>query len=284
MVESMKEFSLGTVISITVHLCAILLLMVPSLPVQNRPLKVLVVDFSLTENHFKKVSSTNGRGKMIEKRQQVLEDEKVLKGMVETDRPVRENPETITAKKQIIPPAVPTVMTASDTPSKMAIPPALEIPGEKSIGTLSSPKGESAFVGVAATYAGYSGSAGTLPARGGSTSGAADRGQEGRKDKESLEAESEDYNYIRNAVMKNINYPDRARRLGLEGKVLLSFIVLENGTMSEIKVINSSCSRVLDESAKEAVARTRVSKKMTCRVAVRLPITYKLHRAKDGQT
>jgi len=58
--------------------------------------------------------------------------------------------------------------------------------------------------------------------------------------------------------------------------VLLSFIVLENGTTKEIKVMQSSGHALLDKSAKEAVALTRISRRTPYRVAVSLPITFRL--------
>ncbi len=85
-----------------------------------------------------------------------------------------------------------------------------------------------------------------------------------------------DYRYIRDAIMQNVHYPDEAIRLGIEGKVLVSFIVLENGRTSEVKIVGSSGSLLLDRSAKEAVATTRIGRKVPYRVVVHLPITYKL--------
>jgi TonB family protein len=58
--------------------------------------------------------------------------------------------------------------------------------------------------------------------------------------------------------------------------VLVSFKVLENGRTTEVKVVRSSGSRLLDRSATEAVARTRVNRKVPYRVVVHLPITYRL--------
>ena len=85
-----------------------------------------------------------------------------------------------------------------------------------------------------------------------------------------------DYYYIRETVMKNIKYPERARRMGQEGRVVLSFIVLENGATSEVKVVNGSGYRLLDESAKEGVMKTTIYKKVPYRIVVTLPIAYKL--------
>ncbi|MBU4143280.1 energy transducer TonB, partial [Patescibacteria group bacterium] len=101
---------------------------------------------------------------------------------------------------------------------------------------------------------------------------------------ETMLEEGKDYNYIRHAVMKNIGYPERARRMGFEGKTLLSFMVLENGTTSQIKVEKSSGYRLLDDSAIEGVARTVISQKVSYRVVVRLPITYRLQVSKGDGT
>ena len=85
-----------------------------------------------------------------------------------------------------------------------------------------------------------------------------------------------DYYYIRETVMKNIKYPERARKMGQEGRVVLSFIVLENGATSEVKVTSSCGYRLLDESAKEGVTNTTIHKKVPYKVMVTLPITYRL--------
>ena len=38
-------------------------------------------------------------------------------------------------------------------------------------------------------------------------------------------------------LKKNLNYPDKARRLGIEGKVFLQFVVDKNGAISDVRVI-----------------------------------------------
>lgn len=48
-------------------------------------------------------------------------------------------------------------------------------------------------------------------------------------------------------------YPPIAKTRGIEGKVLLEVLVNENGGASKVKIINSSGSNLLDESAFEAV-------------------------------
>ena len=133
------------------------------------------------------------------------------------------------------------------------------------------------------------GSFGSLQPHGGTVDGMPGQGERGNWDSgegrgrgagEGLAEGGRDYNYIRDAITKNIRYPDEAVMLGIEGKVLLSFIVLEDGTMSRIKVISGSGFRLLDESAKEAVAITRINRKVPYRAVIHLPITYKLQGAR----
>ena len=48
------------------------------------------------------------------------------------------------------------------------------------------------------------------------------------------------FRHIRDDILKNVRYPETARRRGWEGKTLLSFVVSENGSVHDIKIINSS--------------------------------------------
>jgi len=204
------------------------------------------------------------------------------KRIVEPDRPVKQNPETIPAEVQIEPSPVPTIVTASD-PAKEQVEPS-PVP---TIVTASDAQGEMVVHGTPATYAGSSGSGNSLLGHGrsaGESEGAEGGGRDIGKSGEIMLEEGKDYNYIRHAVMKNIGYPERARRMGFEGKTLLSFMVLENGTTSQIKVEKSSGYRLLDDSAIEGVARTVISQKVSYRIVVRLPITYRLQVSKGDGT
>jgi protein TonB len=256
----MRESYLGTVISVAVHSCIVPLLIAASLTVHNTRVKVVEVDFSLIKDQPRMNSTPHDEKKIIEAKPGLLKGKKAPKRILEMDSPVQENPQTVPAKEGLEPSPVPTIVTASDA------------------------QGEMIVHGTPATYAGSSGSGKFLQPHG-SLSGSSEGGGQGTgQGGESLAAGSKDYNYIRNAIMKNIKYPDRARRLGFEGKVLLSFMVLENGTMREITVINSSGHPVLDESALKAVAMTRIARKVPYRVVVRLPITFRLQGPKDDRT
>ena len=85
-----------------------------------------------------------------------------------------------------------------------------------------------------------------------------------------------DYQYIRDGILRNVRYPERARRMGWEGRVLLSFTVLESGTIRDARVTQSSGFSSLDESALEAVSKTVFPKKNSQRLLVTLPVEYRI--------
>jgi len=82
--------------------------------------------------------------------------------------------------------------------------------------------------------------------------------------------------YIREGILKNVRYPENARRKGLEGKILLSFVVMENGTTHDVKVINGSGFRDLDNSAQDAIKKTTFTQKIPYKLFVTLPIEFRL--------
>ncbi|HOJ43279.1 MAG TPA: energy transducer TonB [Syntrophorhabdaceae bacterium] len=85
-----------------------------------------------------------------------------------------------------------------------------------------------------------------------------------------------DYAYLRDIIMKNITYPEKARRMGWEGRVILSFVVSETGLVNEVKILKSSGYHVLDEAAKEALFKINGFKKKHERLVVQLPIEFRL--------
>jgi protein TonB len=255
----MKESRWGIITSVTVHACAIPLLVAGSLVVPQRLVKVVEVDFSLLQDRPREHTAPEAQRKAFVKRPQAPKGGGASNGTAKPAGSGKENQEAI-PPKEVEPPREPAIVTASDAMS------------------------ETVVHGVAATYADATGSAGALQSHGGFPGGRGDsgqgggsgRGQGGGQGGDGLTEGGRDYNYIRDAIMRNIQYPDEAMRLGIEGKVLLSFIVLENGTTGRIEVVNSSGYRLLDQSAREAVAITRIDRKVPYRVVVRLPITYRL--------
>lgn len=256
----MREDRVGIIASVAVHAGVIPLVVATALVLAAGPVKVVEVDLSLVHERPARAPVVQASGKdragpacrPLVKRARV-------RAAGRTPRPGsggRGNREAVPVEEQAGSPPAPTLVTASD------------------------PSGETAVPGVGATYADPPGSSGSLQSRGGGGGvrgdGGGRAGDGDGRGEDGLAEGTRDYEYIRAAVMKNAAYPEEAMRRGIEGKVLLSFVVLESGRTDRIRVAASSGHRVLDEAARQAVAMTRVDRRVPYRVAVRLPIAFRL--------
>ena len=123
---------------------------------------------------------------------------------------------------------------------------------------------------------------GSLQKGGGAGSGGAGYGGGGGTDKGSGSSGGEegnrphDYGYVREIVMKHLKYPEKARRMGLEGRVIMSFIITEAGLARDIKVVESSGFQMLDDAASDAISRVNLSRSNPHRLIVHLPVEFRL--------
>jgi protein TonB len=82
---------------------------------------------------------------------------------------------------------------------------------------------------------------------------------------------------ISNIVQRHINYPPIARRMGWEGKVLVSFVLEPKGDIRDLKVLKSCGYEVLDKEALDAIRRSyKDFPKPPVSVMVKLPINFRL--------
>jgi protein TonB len=87
---------------------------------------------------------------------------------------------------------------------------------------------------------------------------------------------SEHFAYIKNIIQENITYPARALRMGWQGKVIIAFIILENGSASNIKIAKSSGFEVLDDNVIKTVEAVAPFPKPPVKAELRVPIIYRL--------
>jgi periplasmic protein TonB len=87
---------------------------------------------------------------------------------------------------------------------------------------------------------------------------------------------NEHFAYIREIIQKNITYPSRARRMGWEGNVIVSFVIRPNGTVCDIKIAESSGFEVLDANVVKTIKCVAPFPKPPVEAEVRMPITYRL--------
>ncbi len=87
----------------------------------------------------------------------------------------------------------------------------------------------------------------------------------------------EHFSYIRDIVMKNLSYPLMARRMGWSGRVTLYFVVNEDGSVRDIKVIEGSGFEILDKNAMETIKRVSPFPRPPVSAEVIIPVVYRLN-------
>ena len=87
---------------------------------------------------------------------------------------------------------------------------------------------------------------------------------------------SEHFAYIKDIIQENIIYPPRAQRMGWQGKVIIDFIIMENGSAANIKIAKSSGFVVLDNNVIETVKAVAPFPKPPIKAELRVPIIYRL--------
>lgn len=85
------------------------------------------------------------------------------------------------------------------------------------------------------------------------------------------------YAYIKDKIQKNISYPLMARKMGMEGKVIISFIVRESGEAEEIKILKSSGFSLLDKNVIETIKKILPFPAPPVRAELIVPVTYRLN-------
>ncbi|MBU0910112.1 MAG: energy transducer TonB [Proteobacteria bacterium] len=84
------------------------------------------------------------------------------------------------------------------------------------------------------------------------------------------------FDYIRNLIMRNLSFPAAARKLGWTGKILVSFIIREDGSVEDINIVSGSGHEVLDLNVISAIRRTAPFPKPQKKARFMLPIAYSL--------
>ena len=82
--------------------------------------------------------------------------------------------------------------------------------------------------------------------------------------------------YIKEIIEKNISYPPMARKMGWQGKVVVSFIVCQDGIVESLEVVESSGHVLLDKNALQTIKHLEPFPGPPVRVKLVLPVTYKI--------
>lgn len=80
---------------------------------------------------------------------------------------------------------------------------------------------------------------------------------------------------IRNLINQNVKYPNRARKLSIQGVVLIRFKILENGNVEDITILNGH--KFLQEATIEAIMEaSKKFPKVNSTIEIQIPIEYKI--------
>jgi len=143
-------------------------------------------------------------------------------------------------------------------------------PEQSSSATTTTMNGGSGATGANQT-GGNSGSGTTGSNQTGGNSGTGDTGE-----KLASKYRAEHFAYIKHIIEQNISYPQRARRMGWTGRIVVSFDVLKNGHVQDIRIVKSSGYELLDSNLVETIRKVEPFPRPPVSVILNMPITYEL--------
>jgi protein TonB len=120
-------------------------------------------------------------------------------------------------------------------------------------------------------------SATTLGSGRGGSSGGGGTAEAGAGEKAKSRYLAEHFAFIRDKILQNVVYPPLARRMGWQGKVVLSFVIKPNGTVKEAQMMQGSGHEVLDQSALEALKESAPFPQPPVEARITIPIVYRLN-------
>jgi protein TonB len=85
------------------------------------------------------------------------------------------------------------------------------------------------------------------------------------------------FSYIKDLIHKNLIYPAMAKKMGWEGKVIVSFIISSGGNARDIMLSKSSGHEILDDNALKAVRIAAPFPKPPVEAQIIVPVLYRLN-------
>jgi len=86
----------------------------------------------------------------------------------------------------------------------------------------------------------------------------------------------EHFNYIKESVQGKISYPRIARKMGWQGRVLISFVICKDGSVKDIQIVESSGFNALDKNAVEVIQKGAPFPRPPVSAELIIPVIYKL--------
>lgn len=86
----------------------------------------------------------------------------------------------------------------------------------------------------------------------------------------------ENFLYIKESVQSKIVYPRIARKMGWQGRVLISFVICKDGSVKDIRIVESSGFKALDNNAVKVIREVAPFPKPPVSAEIIIPVTYRL--------
>ena len=86
----------------------------------------------------------------------------------------------------------------------------------------------------------------------------------------------EHFTYLRDLISRQLVYPMSARRMGLSGRVVVSFIVSESGTIHSVQIKTGSGFTVLDNAAVETIRNLGTVPRPPVAAEIVMPVGFRL--------
>ena len=87
---------------------------------------------------------------------------------------------------------------------------------------------------------------------------------------------AEHFSYIGDLVRKHLVYPAMAQKMGWGGKAVVAFVIMENGSVGNIRLVESSGIPLLDRSALETIRRASPFPRPPVKAEIVIPVLFKL--------
>jgi len=88
-----------------------------------------------------------------------------------------------------------------------------------------------------------------------------------------------DFAWIRDAIQRGIDYPAVARKMGWEGKVVVAFRLLPDGSVRDVRVVQGSGHAALDRGAVDAVRNASPFARSAVAAEIITPVVYRMSPA-----
>ena len=143
------------------------------------------------------------------------------------------------------------------------------------------PYGEGSGTGIGSGTGSGVGAGSGSGSGGGSGSGTGNSVGPGQGPGESVEALREKYRrehfaYIRDLILRHLEYPLLARQMGWHGALTVSFVVQETGQTERIRILRSSGYEILDRNVVQTVREVQPFPKPPVKAEIVIPIVYSL--------